>query len=140
MNKRRLIVSVLALILFAGLFQLRSGAPTQKSYEGSPVIYWVKRYTRHPRRDMPFQASALGQDLERLLKIGTNAIPYLVRERDYESLMPENAMRVLSLGLRNYGQTDVRVNAEDGVKPSYETHQQMPEVWLERCHCRRQSN
>lgn len=119
MRRRRFVLILFLLVpTLVGTWLLsRRHAPSERLYDGKPASYWVQKYTRHPSRDDAIGSSSVRAPvLERLLEIGTNAVGYLLLERDYETVIPETAMRVLTFGSRNYGQRDVLANAERGIK------------------------
>ena len=77
----------------------------------------MREFTRHPRRDGGDSApDQRDETLKRLVAIGTNAVPSLLFELNYESVVAENVVRALTFGLRDFGQNDIRINAALGVE------------------------
>ncbi|MBM3840892.1 MAG: hypothetical protein FJ398_23645 [Verrucomicrobia bacterium] len=117
MRNRLLLVALPALEAIVVWLQKSRTETSGPRYDGRSVKYWVQKYTRHPRRDTPSGGfGAHDPVLQRVLEIGTNAIPLLLLELDYESLISDGFLRIATLGIRDFGQNDIRINAEMAVK------------------------
>jgi hypothetical protein len=89
MPKRRLILGILALgILAALIFTLtrRNTDQPEPLADGKPLSYWLEECRRNPFDSTP--ANTEGQAAQAVRKIGTNAIPALLRWIEYEARPP----------------------------------------------------